>query len=327
LIALLTTYFILAYVLIPGVLFRVFAGLRVTLRLFQLTKTQEITLGVLVSLFPLCAANICVWKVPIVEHYPFSYTFGGVDEYKQDYRLGLSLAVASDPEKLLDPTNEHKSVFEQAITRIWHRQLRFLCWYFIFSVAEGFLFGFLASKYGDWVGKNKAYDWLARKVLLPNISEFQVLLTDFTWPKQPKRDVLADALCGDTLYRGKVADYFLDANGKLSGLFMTDTERFRRDDFKLECQEAKASGEKIEKDDFWAEIPGSNFYILADKMTNLNIHFPTEDPLKDAQFEAFLNQFLKAPDVPAGTTVTFDAPTKLDSAAEVASHASRENAS
>lgn len=214
---------------IPGVVFRVFARLWVTLRLFQLTKTQEITLGVLVSLLPLCAANLFVWNVPIAERYPFSFVFGGIDEYKQDYRLGLSLAVSSDPEKLLDPAHEPKSMYEQAISRIWRRQLRFLSWYFIFSATEGFLFGLLASKYGDWTGKNAAYDWMARKILLPHISEFQVLLTDFTWPKDPKRDVVADVLCKDTLYRGKIGDYFLDTNGKLSGVFMTDAERFRRE--------------------------------------------------------------------------------------------------
>ncbi|MGA8087444.1 MAG: hypothetical protein WCA10_09070 [Terracidiphilus sp.] len=304
-IALLTTYFILAYVLVPGVLFRVFAGLWVHLRLFQLTRTQEITLGVLVSILPLCTANWFVWKIPIAEGHPFSYSFGGIDEYKRDYRLGLSLVVSSDPEKLLHPTEEPKSVYEQAISRIWRRQLRFLSWYFIFSLIEGSLFGFLASKYGDWTGKSVVYDWLARKVLLPNISEFQVLLTDFTWPKDPKRDVIADVLCQDTLYRGKVSDYFLDANGRLSGLFMTDAERFRREDFKLACLEAKVSGVKVDKEKFWREIPGSNFYIPADKLSNLNVHFPTEDPRKDKQFDAFLDDLLKA--LPAGTTASFDA--------------------
>ncbi len=318
-IALLTTYFILAYVFIPGALFRVFAWFWVTLRFFQLTKTQEITLGVLVSLLPLCAANLFVWNVSVAERHPFPYSFGGIDQYKQDYRLGLALAVSSDAEKLLDPSHEPKSVYQQAVSRIWHRQLRFLTWYFTFSSIEGFLFGFLASKYGDWTGKSAAYDWLARKILLPHISEFQVLLTDFTWPKNPKRDVLADVLCQDTLYRGKIGDYFLDANGKLSGLFMTDAERFRRDDFKLACQEAKASGEKIDKEGFWREIPGSNFYIPADRITNLNVHFPTENPLKDKQFEAFLEELLKT--LPAGTTASFDAEKALDDPPENASNA------
>ncbi len=305
-IALLTTYFIIAYVLIPGVLFRVFARLWVTLRFFQLTKTQEVTLGVLVAVLPLCAANFFVWKMPIADSYPFPYSFDGIEQYKQDYRLGLSMAVASDPEKLLETANGQKSIYDQAISRIWRRQARFLCWYFFFSSAEGFLFGFLASKYGDWTDKNAAYDWIARKILLPHISEFQLLLTDFTWPKRPKRDVIADVLCDGTLYRGKVRDYYLDVNGKLSGFFMIDAERFRREDFQIACQEAKVSGEKIDKDKFWREIPGSNFYIPADKMANLNVHFPAEDPRRDAQFEAFLDRILKEANLPAGTTVTFD---------------------
>jgi hypothetical protein len=325
-IALLTTYFILAYVLIPGVLFRVFAGFRVKLRLFQLTRSQEVTVGVLVSLLPLIIANFCVWNFPIAQHHPFSYPFGGVDEYRQDYRIGLSLIVSSDPEKLLDPTNEHPSVFARAATRIWHRQFRFLSWYFVFSAAEGFLFGYFASKYGDWSRKSKIYDAVARKILIPHISEFQVLLTDFTWPKKPKRDVLADVLCGDTLYRGKIADHFLDASGKLSGLFMTDAERFSRDEFKSACDEAKAGGKEVEKEDFWTEIPGSNFYIPADRMTNLNIHFPAEDPRKDEQFEEFLQQLLKAADMPEGTTATFDDPVRSEGPSNTPLNVRKKNA-
>jgi hypothetical protein len=63
-IALLTTYLVLAYVLIPGVLFQFGAGFFVRLRLFELTNTQEATLGCLVALLPLLLANWSVWKCP-----------------------------------------------------------------------------------------------------------------------------------------------------------------------------------------------------------------------------------------------------------------------
>ncbi|UWZ85270.1 hypothetical protein [Occallatibacter riparius] len=307
-IALLTTYFILAYILIPGVLFRVFAGFFVTLRLFQLTKTQEFTLGVLVALLPLVLANVFVWTVPFAEAYPFAYTFGTTNEYKRDYRLAVGMAVAEDPAHLLEPGKEPKSEYEQAVSRIWRRQLRFLSWYFLFSASEGALFGFLTRKYGDWSGKSALYDVLARKVLLPRVSEWQLLLTDFSFPKKPKRDVLADVLCGDILYRGKVGDYFLDVNGKLSGLLMKEVDRFRREDFKAACIEAKGTNEKVDVEKFWRAIPGSNFYIPAENIVNLNVRFPTIDPSKDEEFESFLKELLKSSDAPVGTTFSFDSP-------------------
>ena len=298
-IALLTTYFILAYILIPGVLFRVFAGFLVKLRLFQLTRTQEVTIGVLVSLAPLIFANFFVWTVPFAENHPLPYTFGTTDEYKRDYRLVLSLAVSTDPEKLLEPVNGVKSVYEQANDRIWRRQVRFLCWYYVLSGTEGLLFGYLARRYGDWSGRNVVYDWLARKILLPNISESQLLLTDFTFPKKPKRDVLADVLCQEIVYRGKVGDYFLDTNGKLSGLFMKDVERFRRKEYEVACDQA--NGNAVDSEDFWKEIPGSNFYIPADQISNLNVRFP----LLDKDFEAFINNLISNLELPSGTTASF----------------------
>lgn len=70
-IALLTTYFVVAYVLIPGVLFRLPASLFVQLRLFQLSKTQEVTFGCFVSLLPFIAALTLVWHVPACSRFFF----------------------------------------------------------------------------------------------------------------------------------------------------------------------------------------------------------------------------------------------------------------
>lgn len=321
-IALLTTYLILAYILVPGVLFRVFAGFLVKLRLFQLTKTQEFTVSALVCVLPFCTATAFVWNVPFAQQIPLAYSFGDFNQYGSDYRIGLSLIFAPDPQKLLDSHQGPKTAYEEALARIWRRQVRFLFWYYLFGAGEGVLFGFLASKYGDWSERSSLYDWVARKILLPHVSEWQLLLTDFTWPKHPKRDVIADVLCNDILYRGKVSDYFIDANGKLSGIFMTDAERFRREDFKAACEKAKSDAvqlyavdrlanealrtERVDIEQFWRQIPGSNFYIPADKISNLNIHFPSENPLQDQALEAYLTTLLEEADVP-GTTITFDA--------------------
>lgn len=301
-IALLTTYLVLAYILIPGVLFRTWAGFFVKLRLFQLTKTQEATLGCLVAFLPLLFANWAVWKCPFAQQHPLSYSYGTLDDYKWDYRLGFGLVVSEDPAKLLDPEREPKSVYEQAVSAIWRRQLRFLSWYYAFIVLEAILFGSLANQYGNWWGRTPVYDWLARKILLPKISEWQLLLTDFAFPKKPKREVQEDVLCDGTLYRGTVGDYFLDTSGNLSGMLLKNAERFRRKDFEVACE--KANGGKVNRNEFWRQIPGSNFYIAAERISNLNVRFPQ----LDEDFQIFIKQLLNEIDAPTGTTATFEAP-------------------
>jgi len=299
-IALLTTYLVLAYVLIPGVLFRTWAGFFVKLRLFQLTKTQEATIGCLVAFLPILLANWTVWKCPYAQQHPFSYAYGTIDNYKRDYKLCFGLVIAEDPAKLLDPEREPKTVYELAVSAIWRRQLRFLSWYYAFTVLEAILFGILANQYGNWWGRNPIYDWLARKIFLPKISEWQLLLTDFAFPKKPKREVQADVLCDGILYRGIVGDYFLDTAGSLSGILLKNAERFRRKDYERAVK--KANGGSINHDEYWRAIPGSNFYIPADKISNFNVRFP--QLAKD--FQAFINQLLREMDVPHGTTATFE---------------------
>jgi hypothetical protein len=235
------------------------------------------------------------------QQHPFPYSYGTLNDYKRNYRLGFGLVVAGDPEKLLDPEREPKTVYEAAVSTIWRRQLRFLSWYYAFTVLEAVLFGSLANQYGNWWGRSRAYDWLARKRLLPKISGWQLLLTDFAFPKTPKREVQADVLCDGTLYRGTVGDYFLDISGDLSGMLLKNAERFRRKEFEAACE--KANGAKIKRDEFWRKIPGSNFYVPAGKISNLNVRFPqlAED------FQIFINELLNDLDAPTGTTATFEA--------------------
>ena len=287
-IALLSTYLIVAYVLIPGVCFRTVVGFVVKLRLFQLTKTQEATFGVLVAVLPFLAAYVFVWHVPIAQVALFSYPVGSIDQYENDRRLLLTLTVSLDASRLLQSDRNHESEYWQALARIWHRQTCFLCWYYLFSGAEGALFAYFARKYGDWGEKYAIYAWLARKILLPYISEWQLLLTDFNFPNIPKREVAADVLCDNQLYRGKIEDYFLDTNGHLSGLYMKEVDRFRRKDF--EAAREKAEGGQVDNESFWRKIPGSNFYIPADKITNLNVRFPY---VNDSELQDYILELLK----------------------------------
>lgn len=274
-IALLTTYLIVAYILIPGVLFRVPATFFIQLRLFQLTKTEEATVGCLVALFPFLLALFFVWNVPLARNHPFEYPKTNSLPYKDVYRHAFTLVTAENPAALLEKTNGEPTVYESVLVNIAHRQMRFVTWYYIFILIEGGLFGYWSSKYGDWSDKTIP-EWLIRKVMLPRVCEWQLLFTDFLFPKKESRAVFADALCvDDHLYRGRIEDYFLDKAGDLSGILMKEVERFRRKDYE-EARAAVTAGSVVKKEEFWREIPGANFYIPAAQIANLNLRFPYE---------------------------------------------------
>ncbi len=225
-----------------------------------------------------------------------------MEAYWTDYHRALTLIVAEDPSQLLRSTNGQQSSHAQSLYNIAHRQLRFLAWYYGLIFIEGIWFGYLTRKYGDW-SDHRIYQWVARKILLPNVSEWQLLLTDFSFPKRPKRDVFADVLCDDHLYRGKVGDYFLDTSGQLSGIFLKNVERFRRKDYEQACQ--RQGNVFVQKGIFWTEIPGANFYTPANQITNLNVRFPYRNTL-DLQY--YLLKALKDNGVDVNVSIEVEQP-------------------
>ena len=66
-----------------------------------------------------------------------------------------------------------------------------------------------------------------------------------------------------------MADYFLRADGELSGLLLKDIKRFRFQ----QMEEDRKAGLKPTPKDYWKEIPGANFYLPAEKIANLNIRY------------------------------------------------------
>jgi hypothetical protein len=322
-IALLTTYFIVAYVLIPGALFRFPASLYVRLRLFQLTKVQEVTFGAAVALAPFLLALLAVWHAPAARHQPFAQPEGSSAAYRTDQQRLLTLVVAEDASRLLATAPGEKNPYLESLGRIERRQLRFLCWYYLFIALEGLGFGYLAHKYGDWQ-QNRAYSFFARKVMLPRVSEWQLLLTDFNFPKTPRRMVFADVLSEEHLYRGTVEDYFLDLAGALSGVLLKNVERFKKHQYAEAVQKASGTGPGsssglnphpdfgpdegpgsvagglVDPDLFWTPIPGANFYIPADKIANINVRFP----FNDIELARYIQNYLQQEGLSTDVTVT-----------------------
>lgn len=303
-IALVTTYFLVFYILVPGILFRFASSFFVRLKLFQRTSTQEATFSVAVALLPFALALFGVWHLPVMRHQPFSVIEGTNAELRQDYHQVATLLTSSDTSKLLGgiPAGSSAAIESnwQALTRVVRRQERFLSWYFIAAALEGWLFGYLASRYGDWkifpqksnarfsksapgsflIGPSnvprRLYNLIAPKLILPNVSEWHMLLTSFSWPEHTDIFVSVDILQNDGhLYQGRVADYFIDADGKLTGILLEDVSRFDRQAY----LDAKAASSEIaiSSEDFWKAIPSRHFYIGYSSISNLNVRFTPQD--------------------------------------------------
>ncbi|WP_263350673.1 hypothetical protein [Acidicapsa acidisoli] len=293
-IALVTTFFLVFYILIPGALFRFATSFSsVKLKSFQRTRTQEATFAVAVAVFPFALALAGVWYLPVMRHHPFPIHEGTSAERRQDYRHVGEMLLTNDLARLAGCNPSAPCLATQtywsSLDLVLRRQARFLSWFFLVTFAEGLAFGLFASKYGDWhsTAKNRHnpfarfYSWFTRKFVLPNISEWHVLLTGFNWPKGVL--VVADVLQSDGhLYRGRVEDYFVDPDGKFTGILLRNVDRFDLYAYR-HAQESAANPQTLASENYWKTIPSENFYIAQTAISNLNIRFAPggDDKLED----------------------------------------------
>jgi hypothetical protein len=311
-IALLTTYFLVFYVLIPGILFRFVTSFYVPLKLFERTRTQEATFAVAVAILPFLLALFAVWHLPISRHYPFPVDEGSAADRQADYRRVTALLASNDVSKYLSQASSGEAAPKSAapaneanwsaLSAVLRRQARFLTWYFVAVALEACAFGFLASRYGSWQDdkakgwrslRNTVYKPLAGKMILPNISEWHLLLTDFNWPARREIFVSVDILQADgRLYQGNVADYFLDSAGKLTGILLQHVSRFDRESYASAKtnQPNTHPQHPVSTSRFWINIPSRHFYISEGTISNLNVRFVPRDETLISLAESILDK-------------------------------------
>jgi hypothetical protein len=165
---------------------------------------------------------------------------------------------------------DHEQATWDALNRVYKRQANFLFWNYILLLFETVAFILLTRYYG-YLRRYRLYGPFASRALLPAVSEWHILLTDFTFPRRERRSVKADIMSkDDILYRGDIAEYFLDSGGDLSGLLLKNAERFRYEKLKDERKEHATK----ETEEYWKEIPGGgNFYLPNSNIASLNIRY------------------------------------------------------
>lgn len=258
-LALLASLLLVAYVIVPGVVFRVVFSWFVPLRAFDRTRTVEFAYSAVVCALPFAAALVVVHHTGL-GRWPWSFQdtwIQGAADYKT-----ILLSCFSEP--FASPRDE----FWNTAVRSSKRLSRLLFWYSALVVIEASALGFLASKWGAIQPKLAKHAWADRlftRILLRNISEWHVLLTNFLFPGTTIHvDVLTT---DDHLYQGDVLDYTRDRDGNLTGIYLDNAQRYDRTGLLTDraVEKAKPSAE------YWRVIPGKRLFIFADKISTLNV--------------------------------------------------------
>lgn len=286
-IALIATYFVIAYLLIPRAVFQGFSSLILPLKNFQRTKSEEVSFAVLTAFAPFFLALFITWYSGWGQRFPWPGD-SSIQQRRADYKLVFDIALDSTQLKSSEPK------FWPATTRVVRRQGRFLFWFYLAVIGEALIFAGFVSQYGRW--KNFAPYRVIADFLLRSVSQWHILLHPFTSPPKPKVEVWADILTKqDKLYSGIVADYPLDVDGKLMGILLDEPKRFDRETFVEKIKAAgKLSSEEKEtiKAAHWRPIPSANLYLPYDEIHNINVRHEPK------QLDSGASELLEQEDVP-----------------------------
>jgi hypothetical protein len=277
-IALAASLLLALYIVVPGLLFRSLYRLFIPLRILVGTTTEQATRAVITTICPFILALLIAWYIPPLDNFPVRADHPELRV--SDYRTVASCLYSEKQFTAAGPS------FWEALDRTWHRQVVFLFWFYLLTAAIGLFFGYLAGSYGSFKS-NRFYRWFADKFLFSRISEWHPLLTPFVFADR-NTVVRANILTvSDNLYRGTVSEHFVDADGKLTGVILTEAVRFDRRSF-LQDKDAMRSAET---EAYWKEVPGDKLYVFADKIVDLNLSYESPEP-SDQVLERFLSRRL-----------------------------------
>ena len=287
-LALVASGALIAYLLVPGFLFKFLFSWFIPLEKFRRTRTEELTFGAFTTLLPLILTFVLVLNVAWFGNHPYTFPDSSAIAHI-DYKTAAASLYSESY------FSQHQQDFWDASARIARRQGRVLIWLYMFTTTEALLFGWLGKNFGKF-RRVTIYAVLAERLLIPNISSWYVLLTPFMWPRRPARKVIADLLTSDDhLYRGHVVGYEVNREGDLRGVLLSEALRFDRQAY-LKDKDSKGSPRKEE---YWKEIPGKNLFVFADKVSSINLSY-----LPPAgSIPGFLENVLKKLNIEAQVTV------------------------
>jgi hypothetical protein len=258
LIALVTGFLLVAYLLAPGAIYRLTFSFYISSKRFQRTRTEEVIFSVLVTVIPFLLTWILLLHTPLGSYPSIQSSVGK----REAYRSVLS--------SLLSDTTHGSPALISAYFRALAEQSRFVALLWLLCAVEGWQTGRIIRSYGDYPDGSFLRAFCDR-FLLKNVSEWQVLFTTLSLRSDDPRTVVEiDALSNlNILYRGRLVNWFTDQDGKLEGIFLVNAQRFRRDQIARD----RASNVIKDNEEYWTAVPGSNLYLVASTLANYNIRY------------------------------------------------------
>lgn len=255
--ALVAGFFLIGYLLAPGVLYRLAFSAYIPAKRYQRNRTEEVVFSLLVTVLPFFLTWLLLLHTPL-GGLPHLVAAGSKHEaYRTIFR---SLLPGADLSKDLEAPAYIRGFLEQA---------RFLALLWPLCAVEGWLCGRIVARYGDYSPTSLRKRFCDR-VLLTYVSEWEILFTALALPtSQADVEIEIDALAADVLYRGKLVDWFLDADGKLEGIFLENAARYQKDDLVRD----RDNHVEQPKDTYWRPIPGAKLYLVASTIANYNIRY------------------------------------------------------
>ena len=112
--------------------------------------------------------------------------------------------------------------------------------------------------------------------IVPRISEWDLLFSDMLLPEGTFR-IMADVLTKTgVLYQGTIQDRMLNSDGSLASVTLANPRRFERAEFR----KAKEEDLGAVSDEFWFNVPGNLFIVMASDIANLNLRYIRRKPLQ-----------------------------------------------
>lgn len=252
-----------AYVLGPDLLARWILSFVVPRKNLVLSKSEEITRGILWSIVPF-------WMAWSLRHWgPFAFP----PNAKLDLQLFFS-ALYSEAF-----FNQHRAEFFAAAGSFWRLNICLCLRLYLIVFAASLTFNALIHQYGrirKWLEKKNSWfwkfcRWLLATFVLPRIAEWHLVLSPVLLASKTMSievDVLAK---NGIVYAGRLADKVLTPTGDLQSVTLGKPRRFQRDEY----LKAKETDPAIKPDDFWKAIPGELFVIVASEISTVNVrHIP-----------------------------------------------------
>lgn len=266
--ALVAGFLLIGYLLAPGVIYRLFFSAYIPARRYQRTRTEEVVFSLLVTMVPFLVSWILLIHTPL-GHYPaFLIGPSKTEAYRTVFRSLLPGPELASPNPIV-----LRAHLADAYLRSFFEQARFLALLWLFCAVEGWISGFIVSRYGEYNTNQPIHRLLKRfcdDFLLTYVSEWELLFTTRSLPRsQQNFDVEIDALAADILYRGKLVDWFLDQDGKLEGIFLERAARYQQ----KELERDRERGVQKPREAYWRTIPGAKLYLVASTIANYNIRY------------------------------------------------------